>query len=328
MNADNTIKPRRTLVFVPGSILGKRSDPLKKFAADSLAGKNKPRYIPDSLIFDLEDSVPGNFKKESIKWIEDFLGKNENKTGVELLLRVNGKSGQEYYEDEFNLAREVNFDGVILPKVDRVNFPALFEKTRSTGRYIIPIIETARGYRDKETILDFAEQAVGLNDRVEKKFSEIIPAVIMGLDDFSSDMRIPRDSFFEEPGYSFFLTGITHLARSYDLAAIGPVFNRPKDITRLISENRRLRGMGYPGSLCVFPFHVKYLKEIYTPSPAEVNRAAAILDELHEASLSGKGWAFYQGVKFDTADKSQFEWLLNYAGVCENFDSRLENLGV
>lgn len=311
--------PRRVLTFIPGSVLNDKDDPLTRYAIQSLSGNIAPELISDSLIFDLEDSVSQNFKYNAINSIGEFLEAHTNKTKIELVLRINARQGTELFDKELTLAAQQKFDSLIIPKVSLSTFMNIFESIRKFAKFVIPIIETTKGFQEIEHILNFVTSNSDLNNRGQN-----VPAIILGLDDLSSDLRIVRDSFFTEPALSSLLGKFSCSARSFNVLAIGPVYNKFKNHEGLIEETRRLKMIGFRGSLCVYPPYVRDIKKIFTPSKEEVEMAVEVLNKLQVASIEGRGWTFYKDTKYDLADKNYLEWVVKYSELCMKYERDLK----
>ncbi len=311
-------RPRRVLTFIPGSVLDDKNDPLTQYALQSLNGSISPEFISDSLIFDLEDSVAPDFKNKAINSIGEFLEMLSNKPKIELILRINAIPNTKLLEKEILLAANKMFDSIIIPKLDLLSFVNIFESIKNLTNQIIPIFESTNGIHDKDQILNFV-----LSNSSSKYKTLDIPAIILGLDDLSSDLRIPRYSFFTEPALCSVLGDFSLCARRFNVHAIGPVYNKFKDHEGLLEETQRLKTIGFGGSLCVYPPYVRDIKKTFTPSKNDVNFAQEVLTKLQTASLSGRGWTFYNDTKYDLADKQYFEWVMQYSELCMKYEQEL-----
>jgi len=307
------------LTFIPGSVLNDKDDPLTQYAIQSLSGSIAPEFISDSLIFDLEDSVSPNFKHNAIHSIGEFLETHSNKTKIELVLRINARQDTELFDKELTLVAQQKFESLIIPKVNLSNFMNVFESIRNVTKLVIPTIETARGFQEKEQILSWAASNSDLN-----KGGQNVPAIILGLDDLASDLRIARDSFFTEPALSSLLGHFSCSARCFKVLAIGPVYNKFKNHEGLLEETRRLKDIGFRGSLCVYPPYVRDIKRIFTPSKEDLEMAIEVLNKLEVGSIEGRGWIFYKDAKYDLANKNYLEWIVKYSELCMKYESELK----
>jgi citrate lyase beta subunit len=315
MSIISNYRPRRVLTFIPGSVLSEKSDPLTQYAEQSLNGSIAIENLSDTLIFDIEDSVSNSFKSNAIKAISEFLESHQNKTKIEIAIRINAQYDTDLFEHELLLASHKLVDAIIIPKIDLSSFHIVFQSLHKCNKFLLPIVETTNGFQDKVDIIR----------HIKSKFdfppiNKIIPAVIIGLDDLSSDLRVDRDTFFTDSALSSMLGEFSCFARQFDFAAIGPVYNKFKDHQGLNTEVTRLKSIGYMGTLCVFPPYVRDIKRAFTPSDEEVETSIEILNKLQIAENSGKGWTFHNDTKYDTADKNKLEWTVNYGALCKQND--------
>jgi (S)-citramalyl-CoA lyase len=311
----SSYRPRRVLTFIPGSVLIDKSDPLTLYARDSFNGNIGFENRSDTIIFDLEDSVSLAFKYRAIDLISDFLESNINKTKIEIAIRVNANTEPKLREKELVLISNRFVDAVIVPKIELNTFHDSFFSYKKFGKKVFPIIETVSGFLDRFHTFKQLE-----TDLCSANINEILPVVILGLDDLSSDLRIHRETFFTEPALSSILGEFSFFSRRFNVGAIGPVYNVFKNHTGLNNEINRLKSIGFSGTLCVFPPYVKDIKKAFTPSNEEIEICTEILNQLELAEKVGKGWVFYQNTKYDLADKSKLAWNISYGKLCKQFE--------
>jgi citrate lyase subunit beta/citryl-CoA lyase len=306
-------RPRRVLVFIPASALTDKTNSLKQYADQVINGSIAVEYRPDCLIFDLEDSVSSSHKAKATEVLSSYLDGRDRPSAVEIMLRVNCGGAQEQRDRERELASQEIFGAVMVPKINSENFLDTLDGFGSLGKPLLPIIETAAAFNDQRQILQaIRREVLGPGDE---------GAAVLGLDDLAADLRIARDTFFQDAAYRAMLGLFVSAARQAELAGIGPVYNVARDPNGAEEEARQLFRLGFQGSLCVFPPYVRVIKEAFTPTMDAEQRAIAIRAELEHAGQDGFGWVIHDGIKYDTADLPYLDWVIAYATVCREFDS-------
>lgn len=305
VNKGIPFKVRRTLVFVPGSVLCIPEDPLYTYAKNAFDHKLPSGYEPDALVFDLEDSVAYDHKEKSIGLIDKFLEKHKrNVKDVEIILRINAEPKYDFFDQEIALARKGYFDTVLIPKISFERLQYLENYLPLKEKEFIFVIETPQAYLERDKIFSYCSKE-NIN----------VTAVCLGLDDFSGFLNVERNIFISEGGFTSFLANIVVLASAYNIQALGSVYNEPKNKDGLISEIKKLKNMGHDGSFCVFPQHVKLINDIYAPSPEEIEAAKQIIAGLDKEAEKGRGWCFYDEKKYDTADRKKFMKIISYSDL-------------
>lgn len=306
VNKETPFRVRCSLAFVPGSVLYVQDDPLYTFVKNTFNHKLPAGYKPDALVFDLEDSVAYDHKKKSISLIDKFIEKHKaDARDIELILRINAEPEYDFFDQEIALIEKGQFDTILIPKIS-------FERLQCLEKYLpsfrerefIFVIEAPEAYLDRNRIFSYCS-----------KENIKVTAVCLGLDDFSGFLNVERDIFLSEGGFSSFLANIVVLASAYNIQALASVYNHPKNKDGLISEIKKLKNMGHDGSFCVFPSHVKLINDLYTPSLEEINAAKQIIEGLDKEAEKGKGWCFYDGKKYDTADRKKFMKIISYSDL-------------
>ena len=97
------------------------------------------------------------------------------------------------------------------------------------------------------------------------------------------------------------LSQITVTCRAYGLRAIDGPFGDFKDPDGYLAAARRGAALGIEGKWAIHPSQIALANQVFTPPPAEVERAQRILDALDEAARNGKGAAQLDGKMIDAA---------------------------
>jgi citrate lyase subunit beta/citryl-CoA lyase len=89
--------------------------------------------------------------------------------------------------------------------------------------------------------------------------------------------------------------------RAYGLRAIDGPFGDFNDPDSFILAAKRGAALGIEGKWAIHPSQIALANDVFTPPPAEVDRARRILIALDEAAAAGKGAAQLDGRMIDAA---------------------------
>lgn len=230
-------------------------------------------YGADSIILDLEDSVPPAEKDAARVLVRNALVALDW-GGSERMVRVNqGASGEE------DLAAIANHNPhtVLLPKVEdpsRVGRAAeiLGGLAGEDAAFLMPILESPTGIHRAWDIAAADPSVVALT---------------LGLEDLSAELGAPRTRDASE---SFLARQTTvYAARAAGVQPIASVFSDIEDEDGLAAYVKRERGLGFDGIGCIHPRQIPVVHREMTPSEAESERAVRIVRAAREAEERGLG---------------------------------------
>jgi citrate lyase subunit beta/citryl-CoA lyase len=215
----------------------------------------------DAIIFDLEDSVAPAMKpvaRELLKNIPKRSG------GPQWWVRVN-PLGSEFHKDDMDVLGIADIHGIVLPKAESGSDIA--ELGFRTGNIPIHAIVT-----------ETAASLFGLLSY--RQPGSPLAAMSWGAEDLSA--ALGASSKYDDNGELAFTY---RLARSLCLAGavaagvqpVDGVFADFKDEAGLKREAEAARSEGFTGKLAIHPAQVAVINAAFTPSPDEVNHAAAIV---------------------------------------------------
>src|SRR3989454_6196713 len=95
--------------------------------------------------------------------------------------------------------------------------------------------------------------------------------------------------------------------RAYGLRAIDGPYGDFKDPEGYLAAARRAAALGYEGKWAIHPSQIALANEVFTPPPAEVERARRILGALDEAARAGRGAAQLDGRMIDRSEEHTSE---------------------
>ncbi len=260
-------RPRRSVLYVPGS--------------NARAIEKSKTLAADALIFDLEDAVAPDAKRDA-----RTQACNVVKAGGfgrrEVIIRVNGLNTPWGYAD-LVAASTAGADAILLPKTENVESVRQAQTVMAASDApadlaIWCMIETPRGVLNAEAI-------AGASPRVA--------CFVMGTSDLTKDVhaRHTRDR----------LPMITALglcilaARAYDLAILDGVHLDLDDDSGFEYTCRQGLELGFDGRTLIHPKTIEAANRIFAPSAAEVAWSRRIIAAHGEATAQGKGVVVVDG---------------------------------
>ncbi len=260
-------RPRRSLLFVPGS---------------NLRAMEKARTLPaDGLIFDLEDAVAPLAKAEARAMVAAAVAAG-GYGGRELVLRVNALDTPWGHAD-LVAGAAMPIDAVLLPKVesaDRVRLAAALLATlgASPGRSVWCMLETPLGI---------------LNAREIAAASPRLGALVAGTSDLTKDLHAAHTA--DRTPLLTALGLILLAARAHGLAALDGVHLDLADDAGFAAACRQGRELGFDGKTLTHPKQIDEANGAFAPSAKEVAWAKRVIAAHGEAERSGQGVVLLDG---------------------------------
>lgn len=242
----------------------------------------------DTLVFDLEDAVSLGEKDAARTLVKEALGFLRFQD-VEVTVRINP------YDSPYCMADLAEIvpakpHGIVIPKAGVESVRAIEEEVErlellhniEEKMHFILIIETAMGLFDLKNILDCSKRVEG---------------IILGAEDYSSDMGIRRTKGSKEIEYARF--AIATAARAYRIDAIDTPYTDIDDFEGLKEDTAFAKSIGFNGRLAINPRQIETLHEVFSPTPSEIEEAMNIIIEAEEAEKRGLGVFSYKGKMVD-----------------------------
>jgi citrate lyase subunit beta/citryl-CoA lyase len=243
-----------------------------------------PSLPADEVIVDLEDAVAAADKERARKLAVAALQRGP--LGRTTALRVNARSTT-WWEDDLRATAEVRPDIVVLPKVESPEDVSAAAELLPAGTGIEAQIETARGLLEAEKI---AAAGHGLE------------ALVFGPADLAASLGVPVLTIGTGTSDAA-LARVVAVARAFGLQAVDGPHARLGDDLGLVVSARRALEHGFDGKWVIHPSQIAPVNFIFTPSPAEVERAKRIL-------AAGEGAARFDGELIDAASRRLADALL------------------
>ena len=253
----------RTMLFAPG---------------------NKPRLVDkalgmdtDAVVLDLEDAVAVDEKEAARAPVLEALRRPRRPLGY---VRVNAVD-RPYLEGDLVALVASGVDGIMLPKAeDPADLLAVDRNIESLERErglapgaidLLPIVETARG-------LAAARELAAAETRV-RRFA-------FGAADYTLDLGMRWTRSERELDHAraelVLAARLAHLEPPIDT-----VFAELGAIDALVRSAELARDMGFQGKLCIHPEQLAPVRAVFSPSPAEIERARRCVEAFQRAEAEG-----------------------------------------
>lgn len=249
---DSTIRPRRSLLFVPGL----RTDRFPK-ALESGA---------DIVCVDIEDAVPLSRKQEA-RDLTLPLFAEEHSADVEIMVRVNPLSTPDGLRDILALR-----DSNVPPKA------VMLAKSGSSAEIRL-YDELLQGSCAKIRFHVIIESTDGLENVMEiAGASKRIDSLLFGAVDMSADLRAQKT--WETMLYA--RSRVVHAAARFDLDLLDVPFLNLSDQVGLEDEARMSDALGFTGKASIHPKQIPIINDVFSPTPELVSRARRVLAEFEK----------------------------------------------
>jgi citrate lyase subunit beta/citryl-CoA lyase len=231
----------------------------------------------EAVIADLEDAVARERKDAAREQASAFLDAPNG--GQRRLVRVNDP-GTERGSADLELLRERNPNAIVMVPKASVATIAL---ARAAGSAVVALVETARGVCELERIATL----------------DGVLAIALGTVDLAAELGLG-----ELPDGLELLHVRSRVVLACALGSIPAIDGahlQVDDGDALSREARRARALGFAAKLCIHPKQLALVRDAFTPTAAERERAQRVVDA-YERSLAGlRGAALLDGEMVDLA---------------------------
>ena len=238
---------------------------------------NAGLHSADGIILDLEDSVAPEKKDEARYLVRNAL-RQINFYKAERMVRIN--QGQRGLEDlDFVIPHHVNL--ILIPKCDS---PDDVRKVDSRIKELV----RKHGIKNHIFLMPVLESALGVENAFDiARSSGNIAGMAIGLEDFTADLGVQRSA---EGTESFFARSRLVLAcKAAGIQPIDSVFSDVNDTEGLRKAALASRAMGFEGMGCIHPRQIQVIREGFSPTQKEIDRALEIVEAYRLARERGLG---------------------------------------
>jgi citrate lyase subunit beta/citryl-CoA lyase len=247
------IRPRRSLLFMPGS---------------NSRALEKARNLPaDGIILDLEDSVAPDAKAMARDQIAQAIAAG-GFGRREVLIRTNA-SDSPWWNEDSAMAGKIRPDGILVPKISSVeDLKAIADRLSALNAdpsiQVWAMIETARAVLHAEELA-----AVARDPKMR------LAGFVFGPNDISRETRIRM-----QPGRTAMIPMITHCilaARAHGLEILDGPYSDLGNVDGFGQECTQGRDLGFDGKTLIHPGQIEACNAIFTPPAEEVAYARKII---------------------------------------------------
>lgn len=278
------IRPRRSVLSLPGS---------------NPRVLDKARALPaDAVMLDLEDAVAPEVKAEARQAVAAAVA-GRHYGHREVVVRINGIDGP-YGEADLAAIAAAGPDAILVPKVNGPDaLVAIGSRLRRLGAppalRVWAMIESPLG------VLHAGEIASAARD-VDTRLS----CLVIGPNDLAKATRI-RPGVPGRPALLPWLMNVVAAARAYEIDVIDGVFDAFADEAGFLAEAEQARDCGFDGKMLVHPRQIAIANAVFGPSPAEIDRARAVLAAFAASDGREPGTVMFRGRAIDRvhADEAQ-----------------------
>ena len=271
------MKLRRSMLFVPGS--------------NAAMISNTFIYKPDSIMFDLEDSV-ALAEKDTARMLVAHALQHPLYRELETVVRVNPLAS-EFGLLDLNAVVRAGTDIVRLPKTDSAQDiidmdVAITEIEKACGRAV--------GSTQLLAAIESAQGILAVNDIA--KASPRLMGIALGAEDYVRNMKTERSPDGIE--LLFARSSILHAARANGLMAFDTVYSDARNEEGFLREASLIKQLGFDGKSLINPNQIVLIHNLFAPTQKEVDHATRVIAAAEEAERNGSGVVSLNGKMVDT----------------------------
>ena len=271
------MKLRRSMLFVPG--------------ANAAMISNTFIYKPDSIMFDLEDSV-ALAEKDTARMLVAHALQHPLYRELETVVRVNPLAS-EFGLLDLNAVVRAGTDIVRLPKTDSAQDiidmdAAITAIEKDCGRAV--------GSTQLLAAIESAQGILAVNDIA--KASPRLMGIALGAEDYVRNMKTERSPDGIE--LLFARSSILHAARANGLMAFDTVYSDARNEEGFLREAALIKQLGFDGKSLINPNQIVLIHNLFAPTQKEVEHAERVIAAAEEAERNGSGVVSLNGKMVDS----------------------------
>ena len=267
----------------------------------------------DFVFLDLEDAVAPADKltarKNVIEALNDIDWRGKGKT---ISIRINGIDTHYMYRDVIDVVEQAGrkLDTILIPKAGTPGDVYMVDA-------MVTQIERAVGIEHRIGLEVLIETTLGMaNVEAIATSSPRLEAMHFGVADYAASCRARTVNIGglnpDYPGdqWHFALSRMTVACRAYGLRPIDGPFGDFSDPEGYTAGAKRAAALGVEGKWAIHPSQIELANDVFSPLPAEIEKAERILVALKEAEAQGKGAASLDGKMIDAASEKMAKNIL------------------
>lgn len=276
---------RRSVHFVPGNN--------RKFLEKALVLR------PDSLILDLEDSLPSSEKASGRELVRSWLNDRSlwPEDGPEVCVRINPLESSHWREDV-----EATLKGTeVPPKVLVVPKVAHGDDLIFLGEFVADVEKAANIEVGQTKFIPIAtEVPEAIFNLRSIATAPRVCALTWGCEDLSAEIMASRTKNKDKTYLDVFrlVRSMTLLAaKSANVQAIDGVYTDLNDMKGLGEECSEARDSGFDGKLSIHPNQISAINKVFTPTWKELSEATELIKAFEDNA--GRGALRFKGQMVD-----------------------------
>lgn len=286
------------------------------------------RSAADVVFLDLEDAVAPDDKEQARKNVVAALN-DIDWGGKTMSVRINGLDTHYMYRDVVDVVENCpRLDLLLIPKVgvpaDVYALDMLvtqIEQAKKRGKRVglEVLIETALGWSHVEAIAQSSKRleamSFGAGDFAAS--TRMRTTVIGGL---NPDYGVLTDgnaqgerAFYQADPWHAAQVRVAVACRAWGLRPIDGPYGDFRDRDGYVAAAKRVAALGFEGKWAIHPSQIELANQVFSPSPAEVEKARRIVAAMEQAASEGKGAVQLDGRLIDIASIRMAQNLLKKA---------------
>jgi len=233
----------------------------------------------DAVVLDLEDAVAPDAKATARSLVAGVLPTRVDRPRPLVAVRINGLDTAWWRDD---------LAAVVVPGLHIIRIPKAESAAQlAAAAAVIADLEQARGIAAGTIVLVATiESAAGIMAAVDMARVPRLRSFAFGATDFVRD--IGADPAAADLATLYARQHLVLVSRAAGIhPPIASVHTQVKDLDALRRTTDEARAIGFFGRSCIHPAQVPVVNEVFTPSPASVRAARALLDAWHDATARG-----------------------------------------
>jgi len=265
----------------------------------------------DYVFLDLEDAVAPDDKPQARKNAIEALNSLDWKAaGKTVSVRINGLDTHYMYRDVVDVVEQAgaHLDTILVPKVG-------VAADLYAVDMMVTQIEEATGIEHRIGLEALIETAIGMAnvESIAKARGKRLEAMHFGVADYAASNRARTVNIGglnpDYPGDQWHaaISRMTVACRAHGLRPIDGPFGDFKDPDGYVLAAKRGAALGIEGKWAIHPAQIELANQVFSPPPAEIEKARRILEELEKAAREGRGAASLDGKMIDAASARMAE---------------------
>jgi citrate lyase subunit beta/citryl-CoA lyase len=271
----------------------------------------------DAVVLDLEDAVPPEKKREARRMVAEVLRAREKLEGPRIYVRINSMASDLWREDLEAIVQPALY-GIRVPKVESREPILVLDRALSEAE------ERAGLGRGSVRVAPAVETAVGVLAAAEIVKNPRVVSLGLGGVDLLRDLAVEPD-----PSGLQLLYAQSHVVLVSRAAGLIPpvttVYPQVGDLEGLRVTSEAAKRLGFFGRSCIHPSQIPVVHEVFTPSPAQIAKACAIVEAFNRATARGSGAFLMENGEF--VDSPVAERAQALISLAESLNPRSKNQG-